>query len=141
MFRKFWLFFLSLFSSSGGVATRDSILSAPDRIAGFIDVPEWGGRIYIATLTVAQRARFLEGLTTFSSKAAADRVGAGVIYFRLQVELLASAVVGADSEPLFVEADIEKLITKSPVIVGKVFDSIVELNGFSSVATEEAAKN
>ena len=121
------------------VATRESILGASDRIAGFVDVPEWGGRVHIATLTVAQRAKFLDALGRLGSSA--DPVEQGIKYFRSQVELIASGVVDADSQPMFTDQDVERLTTKSPAIVGRVYDQIVRLNGFSVVATEEAAKN
>lgn len=141
MIRKFLKWVLSFFAASVAAATRDSILGASDRIAGYVDVPEWGGRVYIATLTVAQRAQFLEGLGKAAGGGGGDAVSQALRYYETQVGLIASGVVGADSVPLFTVADIEKLSNKSPALIGKVYDQIVRLNGFSVVATEDAAKN
>ncbi|HSX49940.1 MAG TPA: hypothetical protein VLF09_03220 [Cellvibrio sp.] len=139
--KKYILFLFAwlLPKQSVAAATRDSILGASDRIAGFVDIPEWGGRVYIGTLTVAQRAKFLDAIGRLGG--GGDPVEQGLKYFRSQVELISSGVVGADSEALFTDQDVERLATKSPAIVGRVYDQIVRLNGFSVVATEEAAKN
>jgi hypothetical protein len=139
MLRKLIALFLSLFQAASAAATRESILGASDRIAGYLDIPEWGGRVYLATLTVAQRAKFLEALSRL--RAGNDSVEQAMNYYQAQVGLLADAVVGQDSVALFTGADVERLATKSPALVGRVYDEIVRLNGFSVVATEEKAKN
>lgn len=140
MFRKILCWFATFFSSTG-VATRDSILGASDRIAGYLDIPEWGGRVHVATLTVVQRAKFLDGLGKVAGDRNGDAVDKALKFYDIQVALIASGVVGPDSAPLFTEADITQLTNKSPAIVGRVYDEIVRLNGFSVVATEDAAKN
>lgn len=137
MIRKFICWFAAFFSLPAGVATRDSILNASDRIAGHLDVPEWGGRVHVATLTVSQRAKFLEAL----GKVGGDGVERALKYYDTQISLIASGVVGADSVPLFTDADVAQLANKSPAIVGRVYDEIIRLNGFSLVATEDQAKN
>lgn len=136
--KKLLLFLFGWLWRGKDIATRDSILGASDRIAGYLDIPEWGGRVYIAVLSVAQRAKFLEALSSLGGD---DKVAQALKYFASQVELISNGVVGADSVPLFTDQDIEKLATKSPAIVGRVYDEIVRLNGFSVVATEEVSKN
>lgn len=137
MIRKLLLWLLAFIGGRSEVATRDSILSASDRIAGHLDVPEWGGRVHVATLTVSQRAKFLEAL----GKVGGDGVERALKYYDTQISLIASGVVGADSVPLFTDADVAQLANKSPAIVGRVYDEIIRLNGFSLVATEDQAKN
>lgn len=139
MIRKLIGIIIGCFTVAASAATRDSILSASDRIAGYVDIPEWGGRVHIATLTVAQRARFLDSLGKLQSQAGS--IEQALNYYQSQVALVADAVVGPDSVALFSSADVEKLATKSPALVGRVYDEIVRLNGFSVLSTEGAAKN
>lgn len=139
MMRKFIALLLRLFSARVAHATRDSILNSSDRISGFVDIPEWGGRVYLATLTVAQRAKFLDSLSKLGGGQNALEQAAN--YSRAQCDLLACAIVGPDSVELFTLDDVERLTTKSPALVGRVYDEIVRLNGFSVVATEDNAKN
>jgi len=139
MTRKLLAISLGFFKVAASAATRESILGASDRIAGYLDIPEWGGRVYVATLTVAQRAQFLEALSKL--QAGNDSIERATNYYRAQVSLVADGVVGADSVPLFTSVDTERLATKSPALVGRVYDEIVRLNGFSFVSTEDKAKN
>lgn len=139
MIKKLIALFFGIFSSQVAAATRDSILQSSDRIAGFVDVPEWGGRVHLATLTVTQRARFLECMSQLVPEA--DAVQRAQKYYEAQLALVADAVVGPDSAPLFSADDIDRLATKSPAIVGRIFDEVVRLNGFSATATEDVAKN
>lgn len=139
MVKKLIALLFGIFSSQVAAATRDSILQASDRIAGFVDVPEWGGRVHLATLTVTQRARFLECMSQLVPEA--DAVQRAQKYYEAQLALVADAVVGSDSAPLFSAEDIGRLATKSPAIVGRIFDEVVRLNGFSATATEDVAKN
>lgn len=122
-------------------ATRETILGSSDRIAGYVDVPEWGGRVYLATLSVADRAKFLHDLGRLGSMDKSDTVSAALEYFNAQVKLLASALVSARSEPLFTPEDVEALSKKSPATIGKLYDEIIRVNGFSVIATEDSAKN
>jgi hypothetical protein len=107
------------------VLTAEAILGASDIETEWVEVPEWGGGVYVRGLTAGQRDRLESSLL--------DRKGqpqpARLAEFRSR--LLSLCAVDGDGKPLFTERDVPRLMNKSVGAVGKVLDVARRLSGMS----------
>ena len=95
-----------------------------------VDVPEWGGSLWVQEMTGEQRDRFDRWVTE-----KADGVGG----FRVRV--LIATVVDEEGIPLFSDLDIPDLNKKSGKAVAKLSDKGMELSGMTEGAKEVEIKN
>lgn len=104
--------------------TRESILGtkpAPKPL----EIPEWGGTIYIRKLSVAA----IKALKDDSENVSA-------------VRWLILCVVDENGNPLFTDADADQLESSSSYeVCMKVIKAAMEYNGLSTKSIEEAAGN
>ena len=96
---------------------RESILGARDIKKIKVDVPEWGGSIYIAPLTVGQRDKMLSDL----------REGGEGDVALLRMLLFISTVQDAEGNLLFTKEDIPELENKSATAIDRIFNATEEL--------------
>ena len=102
--------------------TREAILSITDKAVKEVDVPEWGGSVFIKGLTFDQEEIFSRAEEEGDQDAAQ--------------RFLVNFICNADGIPLFTEADIPELKKKSV----RAFTRIVnEVKAFNSL--EGAEKN
>lgn len=139
MLKTFFIWLIGLFS--GGVLNREKILSARDSQLNMLPVPEWGGVVSLRQLDVKQRMEFLAGIARMQELSASDSLEAANAYFELQCQLLVYSIVDKSGSPCFSESDLQSLVTKSPVVIGRIYDEIVKLNSFNATAVEDEAKN
>ena len=83
--------------------TRDAILGADDLPRREVEVPEWGGRLWVRTMTGLERDRYEAGLVVEPGTKRADRLA------NLRARLVALTAVDAAGERLFAETDVEAL--------------------------------
>ena len=106
--------------------SRDEILAAPDLPRVPVDVPEWGGRVFVRALTVGEQdALFAEA-------------GAEKGY---NARLVAFCTVDENGGRLFVDADFAELEKKSAVALGRLIVAIGKVNAATPAAREEIAGN
>ena len=84
--------------------SRAAILAATDRPLTALDVPEWGGHVFIRPLSVAQAAKIT----------AVENAGLS------NAMTVALAVTDAEGAPLFTEADVTALAERNAVVVTRV---------------------
>ncbi len=109
--------------------TRDQILAAPDVEVRPVEVPEWGGTVYVRTLSGAQaeayHAMIREGETASNVRA----------------KLVACAACDEQGNPLFSADDVEALGTRSFRALDRVFEAALELNALGAAGAEAEEKN
>jgi hypothetical protein len=112
--------------------TKEQILAADDLSREAIDVPEWGGVVYVRVLTGAERDRF-----------ESDTVGSGkkVNMANIRARLAVLCLVDGDGIRLFDDGDVIALGKKSASALSRVFNTAMRLNGMSQSDVEELAKN
>lgn len=110
-----------------GFLTRDEILNRDDSKRERVDVPEWGGSIYVRTMTGSQRD-YAE--TAFEK----DRR-------KFRGYVAAMTVCDENGELLFKETDITALSQKSASALDRVLETAARLNGMTKAAVEELEKN
>jgi hypothetical protein len=116
------------------MSIREQILNAQDLKREKVSVPEWSGvKIFVRTMTGAERAIFEDELI-------ADGKSANVKNMR--EKLCAVTVVDENGNKVFTEkADVEKLGAKSSLVLDRIFQVAMRLNGISNAEVEELAKN
>jgi len=126
--------------------SRDQILSKNDIDIKEIDVPEWGGSVFIRQLTRGEQDNYLkrqygETKLTQDNKAKNQQISAVNIYGH-DAYLVACGVCDEEGKPLFKADDIEALKKKNGAVIGRIAVEIVKFSAMQSdVTPEEEIKN
>lgn len=125
------------------ILSKEAILAADDLPREVVHVPEWGGDVYVRTMSGTDRDAFETSLIARSDAGSgADAVaGAGSTRMdNVRARLVALTLCDADGVRLFDDADIVALGRKSARALDRVFAAGQRLNGIG-VDQADAAKN
>lgn len=111
------------------VLSRDSILQAQDIKIELIEVPEWGGSVYVKGLSGSERDSFEGGLM--------QKDGKTPNFHNIRAKLVVKTACDADGKRLFTDADIPELTNKSASALQRVFEVAQRLSGISSADVQE----
>lgn len=107
---------------------REEILAAVDRPLVLVDVPEWGGAVYVRAISAVERDAFELGY-------AEDKTN-------LRAKLAALCCCDEEGAALFDHADdIAALGDKSGAALDRVFEAATKLNKFTGKDIDELEKN
>ncbi|MDV2503080.1 MAG: hypothetical protein RX318_03925 [bacterium] len=112
--------------------SREDILKADDLITEKVEVPEWGGEVYVRTMTALERETF--------ENVATDERG-DVTFDGFMVRLVVKTTVNGTGEPLFTEDDVENLKAKSGMAIVRIFRVATRLNGMRRQDIEDMIEN
>ncbi len=93
--------------------TRDEILNADDLGGEVVEVPEWGGAVRIAAMSVASA-------NSIFAKDVAD--------VDPKVRLLAACLVDEGGAPIFTRKELGELLGKSAAVIKRLWQKAVEIN-------------
>jgi hypothetical protein len=96
-----------------------------------VNVPEWGGKVRIKTISASQRDKFEEHVLK-SGNNAADNIRA---------RLAVMCIVDEHNKNIFTESDIKMLGNKSAAALDRIFSEAQKLNFMSDKDIEDLAKN
>lgn len=113
---------------------RDSILQADDLAREEVDVPEWGGRVYVRVMTGAERDSYEQACLEATKDGRADVEG-------LRVRLLLMTLSDDKGSTLFTAQDADVLAGKSAAAIDRCFQVALRLNGLTEEAGKDAAGN
>lgn len=108
------------------VLSKDQIRAADDRRLTEVEVPEWGGSVFVRTLPLSER---------LDLSAAAKRDG------DLTIDLVVLCACDPDGGRLFATEDADWLAGKNGEVLQRIALVAIEVNGLTAKATEDAAKN
>ena len=111
--------------------TKDQILAANDVNLLKINVPEWGGDVYIRVMTVGERDAYENEWQR--------KKDTGVDDFR--TKFLVRCLVDEKGSRLFDNGDVQRLAEKSARVMNRVWLAAMEHNNLSDASIEELAKN
>lgn len=117
------------------ILTRDQILSSTDLKRELVDVPEWGGSVYVRELTATERDE-LE-LACWQESQRSGRPLAR----HYRARLVAMSVCDENGKPLFTASDVDALAAKSGRVIGRLTDVAGRLAGISKADREELEGN
>ena len=116
--------------------TAEQILAADDMQFVDVDVPEWGGKVRVTSLSAKSRDEYESSLVLFgpdgSSEAALDN---------LRAKLCTVCMVNENGERLFLDAAVDALGQKSCAALDRVFEVAKNLNRIGVKEIEELVKN
>jgi len=114
---------------------RDDILKVQDITVEKVEVPEWGGDVYVKALTGTERDLFEASII--------ETHGQGKSRVRLEnirAKLVALSACDEKGERLFSAKDAEALGKKSAAALQRVFVVVQRLSGLTTSDVEELAK-
>lgn len=118
------------------ILSREDILSAHDLVTEEVEVPEWGGSVFIRTMTGAERNAFelevVPGVADGSNK---------MDILNMREKLLVKVIVDEDGERMFTDKDIKALGQKSAAALDRLFEVAQRVNRLSAQDVEELEKN
>ena len=104
--------------------SKAKILAAKDvKLSEAVPVPEWGGDVYIRTISGTERDKFEEAYSEQKMKA-------------FRVRFLVMTLADESGERLFADADIDALGGKSSVVINRLFDKAWQHNAFTDEAVD-----
>lgn len=114
--------------------SKSAILDSQDLPRELVEVPEWGGAVYVRTLNGTERDQFEQSMVGKKNKTNLDNV-------RARFAVL--TICDESGMRLFNTSDAEQLGKKSAAALDRVFAVAQRLNGFSDSDSEELslAKN
>jgi len=115
--------------------SRDDILGADDLPMESVDVPEWGGMVFVRTLNGAERDAF--GVSCIAKQGQKE----GQELLGVRARLVTLTACDGKGTRLFTRADEEKVGKKSGTVLARIFDVSAKLNGISDDDVEELAGN
>jgi hypothetical protein len=116
------------------VLSRDSILEADDLPRESIEVPEWGGMIYVRTMTGTERDAFESTLVEGEGMNRKQSLA------NFRARLVAITATDEKGVRLFSDDDATRLGMKSSLAISRIFNVAQRLNGIGQEA-ENLIKN
>ncbi|HEX6880944.1 MAG TPA: phage tail assembly chaperone [Terriglobales bacterium] len=118
------------------VLGREEILAADDIRIELVQVPEWGGVVYIRTLSGTQRERYVESIRKVTGHGKKQSVE--IVLAESGAKLAAQTICDEKGTLLFSEMDVKALGKKSSKALQRIIDAAAKLNGLDDEAEEEA---
>jgi len=115
--------------------TRDLILSADDTKREKVSVPEWGGDLFVSTMSGTARDAWEQTLVTRRNGKTEPNLE------NMRARLVVACVVDEKGERLFKDEDALALGKKSSKVLEKLAKVAQRLNGIGDVELEELEGN
>lgn len=112
--------------------TRDSILAQSDLPKVKVEVPEWGGVLWVRSMTGSERDAF-EADAYLLQKQYGEGIGA---IRNLRARLVVATACDESGQLLFTKADADAVGGKNAHALDRVFQASQRLNGMSDTAVE-----
>ena len=116
------------------VLNREDILAVEDIVIQPVDVPEWGGRVFIKGMTGAERDSFESSLVRATSK---NKQDPSIDMSNVRAKLCSRTICNEEGKLLFTPSDIKALTKKSAVALQRCWDVARRLSGLSDEDIEE----
>jgi len=114
--------------------TKSQILTFTPRLKE-IEVPEWGGCVYIRPITLGEQGKLADLGAKFEKSSASDRMK------NCTLKLISWCVCDAEGEALFNGDDLGALLNKPASAFLRLQDAILEFSGLTASSREELEKN
>ena len=109
--------------------SKAAILKANDtKLSAAIPVPEWGGDVYVKTLSGTERDSFEEAYAESKMK-------------QFRARFLVLTLCDESGERLFDDSDVEELGKKSSVVINRLFEASWGHNAFTNEAVESLGED
>lgn len=113
--------------------TKDQIFSASDLPTEEVQVPEWGGSVFVRTMSGIERDGFEQGIV--------EARKSGTELVNIRARLAVKVVCDSDGKRLFTDDDAAALGKKSGRALDRIFDVAQRLNGIGEKEVAELEGN
>jgi len=114
------------------ILTKDQILQADDIRKEQVEVPEWGGSVWVKTMSGAERDQLEASIISTPGERNMEN---------LRAKIVALSVVDPNGERLFSFEEAIELTKKSARALDRVFSVAQRLSGFTPQDVEDLTKN
>ena len=111
--------------------SKEQILAADDMGLKEVEVPEWGGNVFVRVMTVGERDSYENEWIVNKNK--------GVENFRSK--FLQRVLCDEKGELLFTASEIDLLAKKSARVITRIWEAAMKHNALTDGDVEELAKN
>lgn len=118
------------------VLTKEEILQARDVKVESVDVPEWGGSVFVRSITAAERGQIEEAAAKFKESKGKDSFAR-----TFTVRFASLAICDKEGKRLFEDKDIAQLQQKNAAAIARIAEAAQRLSGFTRQEMEELEKN
>lgn len=115
--------------------TAADILGADDLKRERIEVPEWGGFLYISTLSGAARDAYESSVIKYNGNVPEQNLD------NIRAKFVAATATDEEGNLLFTTDQVKALGRKSASVLDRLFGEAQKLNAISDADIEELAKN
>jgi len=116
--------------------SRDAILAAEDLPKELVDVPEWGGSVWVRCLTALERDEWESSIMVMDGKG-----GTKADLRNIRAKLVVRTVVDDAGERLFSEADVLVLGGKSAAALDRLYSVAAKLSKITKEDEKELLGN
>lgn len=117
------------------ILSREDILKISDIKTELVEVPEWGGSVYVRGLTGTQRDLFEESILEQNGKKTRVKMK------NARAKLVSLSAVDEDGKLVFSQTDIEMLGAKNAAALDRIYEVASRLSGISDEDMDELVKN
>lgn len=122
-----------------GLLSREAILKADDLPRRLVSVPEWGGEVFVRTLSGTERDAFEASFVKVKGRGRHRTQERDPTNY--SAKLAALCVCDEQGKRLFSERDVAALAAKSSAALNRIVGEAMALNGMTEEAVEEAEGN
>lgn len=116
--------------------SKDAIFAADDRVYAEVDVPEWGGKVRVRSLTGRERDEFEAGTTEMKNGRQKPK------FDNFRARFCAYCIVDENGGLIFTSrAEVAMLGNKSVAALQRIFNKCQEINGLSDSDVEELTED
>lgn len=115
------------------ILDKDAILGAVDQKIEPVEVPEWGGVVYVRSLNGTERDAYEAAMVRLG----VDGKPKEVRLQNMRARLCALSICDTEGKRLFAEADVETLGKKNAAALQRVFNVAQRLSGLTKRDVDE----
>lgn len=119
------------------ILTKEQVVEASDLPRELVDVPEWGGEVWVGTMTGADASYYQTSLLNIDGEGKVKSVNVE----GADVRLAALTIQNEDGSLMFGRKEVEALGKKSPKALERVCKVAQRLNGLDDGAEDREAGN
>lgn len=108
---------------------REDVLQASDRIVELVEVPEWGGHLYVRNMTALERVEY--DRWNLGTAGQPDMTG-------MRVKGVIMCACDEKGDRLFTPEDYESLSQKDGAAITRVFLAVMRISGIAPTSLAEA---
>ena len=119
------------------VLTKQAILQARDEEIERVEVPEWGGAVFVRSIAASGRGQIEAAAARYKDSKGKDESFARTF----TVRLVALSLCDERGERLFSDGEISELQKKNGRVISRIAEVSQRLSGFTKQDLEEMEKN